>query len=351
DLEKMLAKLSRERDRHWFIEVRTESHQTALIHLADQRCQVITEDGVAGDRGDAQGFAGNVTLSRLLEECKRAGAHFDVLFKRAAAKVPADLITNPEPAEQEISIKENIIAASVEESTGEDLPAVPPDFDRAQADEPQSSEPGLYAPAEEYYSEAESYEEADLADEPEPLHQEAGAAIGPNTRKLFAQTSISDENTGPASEQEAEVATEAGESPSLREGEAMIEIKRLMGEITRTIEEAARAAEPQSKFPMYLRAGQLKLADRYPFLDPFGAEFEYLDGEIAFIGRAAPSVFIAGLTEALKLAVAGVVQSSAQPARVRKQMSEELDRLRSRIGPELERHHLDETIDVLIQSV
>ena len=36
----------------------------------------------------------------------------------------------------------------------------------------------------------------------------------------------------------------------------------------------------------------MKVADRYPFLIPFGDEFEYLAGEIAFIGTASPSPFI-----------------------------------------------------------
>ena len=58
----------------------------------------------------------------------------------------------------------------------------------------------------------------------------------------------------------------------------MVEIKRLMGEMARTIEVSTQAIEQRDSFSMYLRAGQLKIADRYPFLDPFGAEFEYLGG-------------------------------------------------------------------------
>src|SRR5262249_44437055 len=95
---------------------------------------------------------------------------------------------------------------------------------------------------------------------------------------------------------EVQAATDFAE---LTEAQIMTEVKRLGGEITRTIEDACRAVEQRDSFSIYLRAGQLKVADRYPFLDPFGAEFEYLSGEIAFIGNAAPWEFIEGLTEAL----------------------------------------------------
>jgi hypothetical protein len=125
----------------------------------------------------------------------------------------------------------------------------------------------------------------------------------------------------------------------------MAEIKRLMGEIAKTIDEASRAAEQRDAFSMYLRAGQLKIADRYPFLDPFGAEFEYMGGEIVFIGKADAEQFKEGLTESIRLAVVGVAQSSAQPARLRAYVTEDLRKLRERLGSELERYGLEETIE------
>src|SRR5205085_5721352 len=67
------------------------------------------------------------------------------------------------------------------------------------------------------------------------------------------------------------------------QAEAFAEIKRLMGEIVRTVEESIRAAGARDSFAIHLRAGQLKVADRYSFLDPFGGEFEYLAGEIVFV--------------------------------------------------------------------
>src|SRR5205085_266970 len=97
----------------------------------------------------------------------------------------------------------------------------------------------------------------------------------------------------------------------------MAEIKGLLGEIAKTIEDVMRIVEQRDDFSMHLRAGQLKIANQYPFLDPFGAEFEYMEGEIVFVGKASAEEFIAGVTDALRLALTSAVQSSASSARLR----------------------------------
>ncbi|HWP45371.1 MAG TPA: hypothetical protein VNO14_19170 [Blastocatellia bacterium] len=329
DLEKMLAKLSRERDRQWFIEVNTASDTAALIHLDDDKCSVMIEDGEQEDETTASDFASSSVLRHLLDECSRAGARFDVYFKRAAIEEPVDLIaTAAEPAEPEIAIEESIIAAA-ESHDASDLP----DLTDSQASIAQSDEPEPISPPEAEVAEGEV---------PEPVFADPAApdqrddvlirGIGPNTVRLFATASANDQAHEPAAAAETS------------EDEAMVEIKRLMGEIIRVIEDATREAEPQSKFSMYLRTGQLKIANRFPFLDPFGAEFEYLAGEIAFIGKATPAEFIEGLTEAIKHAITGVAQSSAQPDRLRKKVTEALRRLQSRMGPEIERFQLEECL-------
>lgn len=80
----------------------------------------------------------------------------------------------------------------------------------------------------------------------------------------------------------------------------------LMSDVVATIESAVVGREGSSGFAIELRAGQLDVADRYPFLDPFAAEFEYHAGEIAFVGAVDPADFAAGLGEALHVAVAGL---------------------------------------------
>jgi hypothetical protein len=270
------------------------------------------------------------------------GARFDVFFKRATPEEPVDLIAPVEPADQEIAVEENVVAAAAESGMPPDLPDIagtPPDLTRS--DEPDFN----------YLLEATATDISEEEEEPETSLAEPAAlrkGLSPNTIRLFALPSMSDESQERIADSESSAQTDAGASGSMNEDLAMVEIKRLMGEIARTIEDAARAAEPHSKFSMYLRTGQLKVADRFPFLDPFGAEFEYLGGEIAFIGKATPAEFINGLTEALKLAVIGVAQSSAQPARLRRQIAEDLRRLQSRIGPEAERFGLEKSIENIL---
>jgi hypothetical protein len=134
-------------------------------------------------------------------------------------------------------------------------------------------------------------------------------------------------------------------------GEAeLIEVKRLMGEIARTVEESIRAVSQQSNFAMHMRAGQLRVAERYPFLDPFGNEFEYLAGEIAFVGKVKPDDFIAGLTEALRIALASAIQSVSQPARLRAIAAQDLRSLGERYRSEFEEFGLDQSIERIMEA-
>ena len=128
----------------------------------------------------------------------------------------------------------------------------------------------------------------------------------------------------------------------------MAETKRLMGEIARAIEEAAQSVGRPDSFSMSLRAGQLRIADRFPFLDPFAGEFEYLAGEIVFVGHATAEEFIVGLTEALKLAVEAVTQSTAYADRFRSYVTEDLRKLLARERDEFEKLGLDQVIEEII---
>jgi len=121
-----------------------------------------------------------------------------------------------------------------------------------------------------------------------------------------------------------------------------------MAEIARAIEEAAQAVGRSDSFSMSLRAGQLKIAGRFPFLDPFAGEFEYLAGEIVFVGRATAEEFVAGLTEALKLAIDAVRRSTAYADRFRSYVIEDLQKLLARDRVEFERFGLDQVIHQII---
>src|SRR6185295_17350988 len=120
------------------------------------------------------------------------------------------------------------------------------------------------------------------------------------------------------------------------------DLKRLMGEIARTIEEAAQSVGRHDGFSMSLRASQLKVADRYRFLDPFGGEFEYLSGEIVFVGNTTAREFVDGFFEALELAIQSVTESTAYPERFRSYVAEDLKKLLARDAAEFESAGLDQ---------
>lgn len=110
--------------------------------------------------------------------------------------------------------------------------------------------------------------------------------------------------------------------------EAISPLVLLMSEVVSVIEDAVGSRDGANGFAIELRAGQLEVAERYPFLDPFAAEFEYHAGEIAFVGSVDPEEFAAGLAEALHVAVAGLSRrDGVEGDRLRHRVSEALVQL------------------------
>lgn len=417
DLQKMISKLSRERERQWFIEMRLGDGSSALLHLKDDRCRVITLHPESGQHEiETAGIADNPALAALLETCAKVGGTFDVYFRGVDDDAkPVELVLPP-PVEPETAKR----AAEVEEAAPAQPPepVVPQEVEKLRAayssveaaaasgaatsasaeaadrdpipqsareiaearlaalsreagvDDPESkpvAEP-VWQPVLADESLAEVFEEAEvLAAPPEPIPEprkeeakvskdeaaapqdKTGARKEEPAVTAPAQPAAGPRNTAGLSAIRSEVQA-ATDFAELTEAQIMNEVKRLGGEIARTIEDACRAIEQRDSFSIYLRAGQLKVADRYPFLDPFGAEFEYLSGEIAFIGSAAPWEFIEGLTEALKLAVQGVAQASTQGPRIRAQIAEDLQRLLEKNRAAFVEYGLDGSIDQIINA-
>ncbi|HYP27023.1 MAG TPA: hypothetical protein VE262_09915 [Blastocatellia bacterium] len=321
DLEKMLMKLSRERDRQWFVEITVAGGKVTLIHLMDDRCRIVTEEAESpGSDRDGLDPSENRALGDLLSEVNRQGGMFDVYFARLDAAADSAETLGPEEKLPELRADE-----PEPSTTQHAAPAMPVTEDPPRAPFDEDAHTPFQTP-----------EPASTAGEPDK----------PDEIELGADASESaPDPTPPAS---AGRAASLPRSGALKDAEAMVEIKRLMGEIARTIEVSTQAIEQRDSFSMYLRTGQLKIADRYPFLDPFGAEFEYLGGEIAFVGRAKPEEFIAGLTEALRLAVVGVAESSLQTSRLRARIAEDLRGLLDRNRAELERYGLDGSIQEIV---
>ncbi|HEX5731905.1 MAG TPA: hypothetical protein VF131_03635 [Blastocatellia bacterium] len=347
DLGKMLSKLAREREREWLIEVAASSGIEALIYIREDDCLVVTPEGDT-DVADRASPTNSRALEGLLAESARAGATFDVYFRRATPdhveEVEENQTTPPtapaEPAEVEPAEIAAPEAAEVEE------PEEVEELKISQAVTSQGSpfatnhddaneefdfvEPARVETQDEIIAGDVDYsEEMEMSEPPmAPDMAVPDAARQGLTAHLFAS---------------AAVAESAGEAE-------MIEVKRLMGEIARTLEDAIRAVSQHSNFAMHLRAGQLRVADRYPFLDPFGNEFEYLAGEIAFVGKVKPGDFINGLTEALRIALASAIQSTGQPARLRAIAAEDLRLLGQHHRSGFEEFGLDQAVERILEA-
>ncbi|HXU38043.1 MAG TPA: hypothetical protein VN937_16900, partial [Blastocatellia bacterium] len=86
------------------------------------------------------------------------------------------------------------------------------------------------------------------------------------------------------------------------------------------------------------------------FLDPFASEFEYLTGEIVFVGQATAEQFVAGLTEALSLAIESLAETNTYGEKFRAYVREDLGKLLARSRTELESYGLDQVIHQIIGS-
>jgi hypothetical protein len=378
DLEKMISKLGRERDRQWFIEIDSASGLTGLIHLSGERCWVMTSEAARPEaEANSVDLMQNAELRRLVDDFNNAGGTFDVFFRNATdsasefsgaaapesqwieppglkrAGVSADTFPlakqggeEPEPTD---GVAQAMIAAKAAFASIDSEDAPLPLIEKAVELPPDAVPP---SPTE--------LEEARLAVLGLARESDVDEAIAGDDKRAVpiksppTDATVPDEHPSNSEEDELSLVSDdfkaSIEAQRASEAEVMAEVKRLMGEVARSIEEAIQSVEQRSTFPIHLRAGQLKVADRYPFLDPFGTEFEYLAGEIAFVGQASPAEFVDGLTEALKIAVDGVAQTSAQPSRVRGRVSEALRSLLSRQQTEFEAYGLDESIEEIIKA-
>ena len=347
DLGKMISKLVRERDREWFVEVNTPSGPTALIHILDGNCRIISAAGSA-DSG-ALDLASNPALGHLIDECNRAGGTFDVYFTQQAS-ASFGVIGQTAPEHMPVFLAEPVILpepVTLSEEPIETELAGPDSYSPA----PTAYESPVVSGADPLASVLEDDGQFRLEDAEQREFSSSAAAGAAASQSGFAPVA---ESAAPIHEEES-IEPPAGGLSSVRDefepagdDEAMAEIKRLMGEMARAIEEAAQSVGRPDSFAMSLRAGQLEIADRFPFLDPFAGEFEYLAGEIVFVGQAAAETFVEGLTEALKLAISAVTRSTAHADRFRSYVREDLLKLHAREREEFERLGLEDVIQQLI---
>jgi|GEM_PF-1186374 len=380
DLEKMLAKLSRERDRQWFIEIKIQNNVTALLHVTgDGGWLLVARGDELLEETRCADMLSDARVRRLLDECNRTGGLFDVYFRGAHDELAGNATESIEAAVEVDATasrdatrerdKDHVSQAMEEARAMYRSLAIddsaPPDGEQeagSRKQEAGSRRQEAVRAAERARDDSQSLaggeqspQEIETGEGQTKQQMEAGVEQElPPASRLLPPSAFSrlpaDINAALAPEGAGLllVPADLGATGLLRHGstaDVMVEIKRLMAEIARTLEESVKAAEQRDSFSMHIRTGQLQVADRYPFLDPFGAEFEYLAGEIVFVGHTQPEEFIAGLTEALKLAVIAAIQASPQPARLRSIIAEDLRWLRDHQKVDLERYGLDQVIE------
>jgi hypothetical protein len=397
DLEKLVNKFMHERDRQWFIEVVNEG-SPAMIFIDDGRCSLMQAESVANENDlDIVGVSNNFALRQLIKKCNSTGGIFDVLFKGAEekvtplpvveeAKLPEPIIEEQPKIEEKPRVEEK---SEVEEEIDEpfagmgfDLPPVtsdlpmdiqstglhdfslqvaPPVAAPVQDEVSAPSSKGVESPVDTATA-SQAIEPLEISFKPEaeiPVVEDAGFDSFISASDLDnSENGISNVvriTAGTPKKSSAEKQRDIRILPT-RELMAlsgnnatadlkMAEIKGLLGEIAKTIEDVMRIVEQRDDFSIHLRAGQLKIANQYPFLDPFGAEFEYMEGEIVFVGKASAEEFIAGVTDALRLAITSALQSSANSARLRSFIVDKLRFVFNRNREEYMAYGLDASLE------
>ena len=151
----------------------------------------------------------------------------------------------------------------------------------------------------------------------------------------------------PATEVSAAQVTPAPLPEMSKSGNEMRDLMQLMSQVVAAVERGMTVAGRGSSFPTALRAGLLAVTERYPFLDPFAAEFEYQDKEIVFVGTAQSGEFASGLTEALRQMVEDLIFSSN--GRVRDYIAEELRKVEREQASDIRRFNLGSLTEKICQ--
>lgn len=114
----------------------------------------------------------------------------------------------------------------------------------------------------------------------------------------------------------------------------------LMGEVVAAVENGAVETSRRQDFSMSFREALIRMAEHYPFLDPFAAEFEYTGGEVTFRGKARPADFVVGLAQALRLTVVDLDKRLPETG-VRPRVESALRELRLRRKVDFDRYGLE----------
>jgi hypothetical protein len=352
NLGKLIQHLSADKKTYFFsVAFSSAENKRGMIFVEGDKVEAICSIG------DEQNI-GKEALDKILADCEIEPAQF-TLYRQATSPI-TKIDTN------NIDASINQIAAQAVAPNPAPAPVVTaPEPVKAEAPAPivveaaapvvTSSAPAATAPAAYYDTLLPSGNHADagvaeivaeaksVEAKPKPVvfddvldAVEAKAVVAPVAVPVLTASAVSAAQLTPAPLPEVP-----------KSGNEMRDLMNLMSQVVAAVEQGMGVAGRGSSFPTALRAGLLAVTERYPFLDPFAAEFEYQDKEIVFVGTAQPNEFATGLTEALRQMVEDLIYSSN--GRVRDYIAEELRKVEQSQSNDIRRFNLGSLTEKICQ--
>ncbi len=352
NLGKLIKKLSAER-RTYFINLAFEATARGLIYVDGEKIEAAC---TAGD----DHLLGAEALNRLTKDSETTVATFSV-YRQADAGALSQF------NDKEVEASLNRLVSPAPSSTASPSPAAPtpvqvtPQPIVAPVQAIPATPAGASAATPTAASAATPYYES-------LLPSGSGAPVGKSAPQMAEMKSkaptfddilevveveapvrpaVSASGQSPATGVSAAQVTPAPLPETSKSGNEMRDLMQLMSQIVAAVERGMTVAGRGSSFPTALRAGLLAVTERYPFLDPFAAEFEYQDKEIVFVGTAQSGEFASGLTEALRQMVEDLIFSSN--GRVRDYIAEELRKVEREQASDIRRFNLGSLTEKICQ--
>lgn len=350
NLGKLIKKLSSERQTY-FINLAFEETSRGLIYVEGDKIEAACTTG-------GEHLLGEEALTRLTEDSENTLTTFSV-YRQADAGALSQF--NEKNVEASLNRLVSPPAATPPPVVGTAAPAaatpaqVPPSVVAPAPTTPVQVAPATSASA----STAAPYYESLLPSGGTP------SATPPQVAEVKGKTNTFDDilevveveapsrSSAPANGQPSAAGVSAAQvtpaplPETSKSGNEMRDLMQLMSQVVAAVERGMTVAGRGSSFPTALRAGLLAVTERYPFLDPFAAEFEYQDKEIVFVGTAQPGEFASGLTEALRQMVEDLIFSSN--GRVRDYIAEELRKVEREQAADIRRFSLGNLTEKICQ--
>lgn len=121
----------------------------------------------------------------------------------------------------------------------------------------------------------------------------------------------------------------------VEKGDGLKEVVQIFENILAKVERLVDEASEKETFRRFFKRSLIEKSERYPFLDPFGGEFDYRDGMIQFAGGVRDRDFTQGLGECLQATLFRIGEelpkSKMLPSRLRAEIESSLEPYRATI--------------------